>query len=107
MRDGPTTMLVVSAALALMGCSRRPLTPHDFGFVTTNTTFLELTHRVGNPHRIYVVVTNKTAVPCFEWDVTSGDPANRCAMVLTSQGLFSAGPLLRPTNRVQTIQLVR
>jgi hypothetical protein len=106
MRNG-ATLVVAAVALAVTGCSRRALTPYDFGFVTTNTTFLELTHKVGSPHRVYVVVTNKTAVACFEWDLRSVDPGSRYAMLLTSQGPPSEGSLLKFSNRVQTVELVR
>ena len=85
-------------ALAVMGCRRhRSLTPLDFMFVTTNTTFGQVIQKLGGPDRGY----SRSNVTVCEWDLTSNDFGNKYVMILKG-----AGGLDEFTNRVQTVELV-
>jgi hypothetical protein len=104
---GGATLISLAVTVVLAGCSRRSLTPYDFQFVTTNTTFADLSSRVGRHHRMYQVITNDNVVPFFEWDLTSADPAGRYVMLLSFEGPHPDNWAVAPSNTVRSIKLVR
>jgi hypothetical protein len=75
--------------------------------VTTNTTFADLTARVGPQYRMYQVITNDSLVPFFEWDLTSADQGGRYVMLLTFEGPHPENCAVAPSNTVRSIELVR